>query len=66
MQFFKQAGVYQVSSPEELFMDVTSCSFKGEGKVFAAEVCIVFFLSIFLYNILCFFSENLRESFAKL
>ncbi|KAK3773182.1 hypothetical protein RRG08_013766 [Elysia crispata] len=36
-KFFKQAGVYQVSSPEELFMDVTSCSFKGEGKVFAAE-----------------------------
>ncbi|GFO19135.1 serine/threonine-protein kinase rio3-like [Plakobranchus ocellatus] len=36
-KFFKQAGVYGVSSPEELFMDVTRYSLKGEGKVFAAE-----------------------------
>ncbi|RUS91644.1 hypothetical protein EGW08_000617 [Elysia chlorotica] len=36
-KFFKQAGVYGVSSPEELFMEVTSHSLKGEGKVFVAE-----------------------------
>ncbi|GFR78925.1 serine/threonine-protein kinase RIO3 [Elysia marginata] len=36
-KFFKQAGVYGVKSPEELFMDITSYSLRGEGQVFVAE-----------------------------
>lgn len=36
-KFFKQAGVHGVKSPEDLFMDITSYTLKGEGKVFAAE-----------------------------
>ncbi|KAH9494467.1 Serine/threonine-protein kinase RIO3 [Bulinus truncatus] len=39
-EFFNQAGVPDVKSPEDLFMEITSYSLQGTGKEFAAQVIL--------------------------